>query len=364
MRRKDSWNLEIGILFLLFIAIPLASAEINFNYPAQAEYGKTFSVSLELVNLSGIYDVKIDMLNSSNSRISSILNNGEYKSTYYYIIGAINTSTSNSSEFSMNITEKYSGVATINITLRKGSSTSKFGPYSIDIVYNLIQINDTNTTESQDNQTNPENQTDISNQTSEIPDENNSEQSELSGYNYSIIEYPSELAENFIVKIKIINNEDTTKFSAWSYVYSGSICYSIDGRESNKIITEIAKAEKKIIELNNQVNLSKIDLNKTYRLKVKILREGLKTEKEFTYELSIPKSLAASEEKTSNSITSDSEISGENPDEIPESATNEKPSEQIRTMSYESKSMSAARIAVYIFASLMTLFSIYLIIKK
>lgn len=343
MRRKNSRCLEIALI--LFFLIPLARAEINFNYPQSAEYGKVFSVSLETVNLSGTYDVKIDALNSSNDRVMRILNSsGQWQSTIRYVNNAINTSVSNSSEFSMNMTEKYNGSAIINITLRYGPSSNykyfKFGPYNILAIYSPIS--------SQKNITNATNTT--------IQDNSTIQTEQLSGYNYTIIELPSDLAEDFIVKLKITNNENTTNFEAWSYVYSGSVCYSDGGRESNKINVTLEKFSSKVIELQNKINFSDIDQNKSYKLKIKILREGLKTAREFTYDLAIPAGLIKPAEE--NVAVEAPENSDEESAPVPQS------SEEVTIKTYESESMPVGKIAVYIFAGLMTLFSIYLIAKK
>ncbi len=122
--------------FLIIALIPPVSAgneSINFNHPSSASCGEKFSVSIDLAGFSeGSYDIKIDLLNSDGTRIAQILNNGAWKSTYYYIDSAINSS-SPSGTFDMNITKEYSGTASINVTLRKGSSLYKFGGYSIDV---------------------------------------------------------------------------------------------------------------------------------------------------------------------------------------------------------------------------------------
>lgn len=137
LSRKNCWCLEVVILIAIFsISVNAENENIVFSYPSAANYGETFSVDLKLINFSiDSYDVKIDLLNSSNSRIAKILNNGEWKSTYYYINQAINNSITNQSLFSLNITSIYNGAAIINITLKSGKSW-KFGPYNLDVVYN------------------------------------------------------------------------------------------------------------------------------------------------------------------------------------------------------------------------------------
>lgn len=121
-------------IFLALTSQVCASGEsIDFEYPSEVTSWQKFSVSLELINFSsGVYDVKIDILNSSGGRISEIFNGAEWRSTFYYVVGAIDGNESNSESFDMNITKDYSGVATINVTIRSGS-TYKFGPYSFEV---------------------------------------------------------------------------------------------------------------------------------------------------------------------------------------------------------------------------------------
>ena len=349
MRRKNSWCLEIIFFFLI---IPLSSANsINFQYPGTVNYGNVFTVSLETINFSsGSYDVKIDIMNES-SRIAQILNNGEWKSTYYYVYSAINTSVTNSSEFSMNITEKYNGSASINITLKKGSSSFKFG-YNLNVSF-------------QNQEQNPKN---ITNETDAGQDNSSNTQNlpAASGYNYSIIEVPLTLRENFTVKVKITNNEDEQSFELWSYVYSGSICYSFGGREYNKILVTVPGKSSETFNLENQLDMNALDENKTYKLKIKILRQGLKTPKEFTYNLSSED--FAFPGKIENNETNASEIQDESENKETISTTEStgnaiQPDSQLNYKNYESKSIKINNNAVYVFAGLMALLSIYLILK-
>ena len=334
--------------------IPLAGAsEIIFNYPPSAEYSRAFDVSVEIVNFSsGVYDVKIDILNSS-TRIAKILNNKEWKSTYYYVIGAINTSASNSSQFSMNITEKYNGDAAINISIRKGSSTFK-SSYNLSVSFSETIIPENPTNETSEN--------DTSQEEPEAP----AEPAELnttalcSGYNYSIIDAPAELMENFTVKVKIENCENETDFELWSYVYSASQCYSIGGREANNISVTISKGGSKIIELNNQINLSEIESGKNYSLKIKILRQGLKTPKEFTFQLA--GNLPVQPENETREDNAIEESVAESSPVQPKSIAEDKSAENVRQI--ESKSEKINDTAVYIFAGILMALSIYLIIRK
>lgn len=138
---KKPWFLTLAILLIL----PMVSASgenISFSYPSSANYGEEWSASVELISFSeNVYDVKIDVWNST-TRISEMNNNGNWKSTNYYFIGAINTSVENLGSFDLNITKIYDGGATINVTLRKngGSTLYKFGPYPLTVSYEIPEV--------------------------------------------------------------------------------------------------------------------------------------------------------------------------------------------------------------------------------
>lgn len=167
-RGQKSGFIALLIVFvLIMLTLPLASASdenLSFNYPSNVNFSQRFAASVEIMNFSsGLYDVKIDVLNSTGSRIADIYNGTAWKSTIYYILGAINTSVANSSSLDLNITDYYNGTASINVTIRVNgeSATYKFGPYSltvsIPLIQNLTQQNQTN--QSYQNQTNQTNQT-------------------------------------------------------------------------------------------------------------------------------------------------------------------------------------------------------------
>jgi len=134
--KKYCWSLGIIFIFSLNLVCAI-NEEIVFDYPINVNYGENFSVNLTLINFSlDVYDVKIEIFNSSNDRLSQIYDNGTWKSTYYYLNDIINTSTTNSSLIMLNITSKYNGTAVANITLRDSSPTQyKFSGYYININY-------------------------------------------------------------------------------------------------------------------------------------------------------------------------------------------------------------------------------------
>lgn len=128
LQKRYSWCLALAL-------IPLVFGE-TLNFPNSVICGQNFSVYLE-TNLTGVFDVKIDIFNSSGSRISRIFNGEEWQSTFNYLNSAINTSVSNSSWFSINITEIFNGTSNINVTLRQDSKLYK-SSYWLNVSYLII----------------------------------------------------------------------------------------------------------------------------------------------------------------------------------------------------------------------------------
>ncbi len=121
------------LVFALFFNISfIAAGEIDLNYDGEVEVGEEFVLELSISNFSeGIYDVKIDILADGN-RIAKILNDGQWKSTYYYVLNAIENN--DTQEFSLRIDE-YIGEAEIEIRIRDDFGSSElFTGYSIQIV--------------------------------------------------------------------------------------------------------------------------------------------------------------------------------------------------------------------------------------
>jgi len=123
---------QILILLCIFLIGFVNASNISIDYPDNVNYGEEFSVDVELIGYEGIYDVKIDILNSTGDRLSEIDNNGEWRSTHYYVEDAIDTSSSNISSFSLNITQKYEGEANINVKIRD-TSIDSYEDYLINI---------------------------------------------------------------------------------------------------------------------------------------------------------------------------------------------------------------------------------------
>ncbi len=154
---KDLHSSSIRILILFLIAISLVSFVTNFvkaesvnvEYPGEVRYNEEFDVVLTLNEFDeGIYDVKIDI--SSDKRLSKILNGNSWKSTFSYIIGAINLKESDSKTFKLKIIEDFDGEANLEVKIRKEKKVYTFSNYTIIITgksleNNISQDNDMNT---------------------------------------------------------------------------------------------------------------------------------------------------------------------------------------------------------------------------
>ncbi|MEK6863094.1 MAG: hypothetical protein AABW53_00135 [Nanoarchaeota archaeon] len=103
-----------------------------------------------------------------------------------------------------------------------------------------------------------------------------------------IIGLPAEIdaGETFRLKVQFINNQDA-EFTAWSYLYRGSKCYSCfsEGRDENQISFPVNKGETKMVEM-----LVTADQDLTagdYNLMVKYKKDSQKTEKSISQKISV-----------------------------------------------------------------------------
>lgn len=118
------------LLVLLLLAIPgILAQNISVNYPSEVALNEEFTFSINLIDFdSGTYDVKIDLI-SAGERIAQIQNDGNWKSTYYYINGAIDEV--EIGNFRLRVLEDFEN-ADIEIKIRDASgSSSSFSGYSI-----------------------------------------------------------------------------------------------------------------------------------------------------------------------------------------------------------------------------------------
>ena len=153
-----------GLVVLWFVCLVLlisiiSAQNISVDYDSEVFVGQAFSFKINISNFEeDLYDVKIE-ITANGARVARILNNEQWKSTFYYVIDAI--SPGQEEEFFLNITE-YIGTADILVRLRDPSGSSvSFEGYEITSVEQEIP---------QENITNQTNLTD-NNQTGEPPDE-------------------------------------------------------------------------------------------------------------------------------------------------------------------------------------------------
>lgn len=159
------------------------------------------------------------------------------------------------------------------------------------------------------------------------------------------------LNQDFQVKVKITNNgQEPKSFNVWSYVYNGPKCYSCvnDDREENKESITVESGNSEEIELQDIVDEAEPS---TYKLKIKVLQQDLKTPKEFTYNITL--------EGNNNQPATTNTKSGQQAQQ-----QTQQYNYPVTGMTVESESLSLVKIAPYIFASLCLLLLIYLIIKK
>ena len=141
MRKEYLFFILFCFAIILNLGFISSAKNISVVYPNNISSGQIFYFNTTLLNFSeGIYDIKIDFINSSSDRISEMYNGSTWRSTNYYFYNATNTSSTNSSSFLMNITSNYNGTANISINVRKSGSTSYdvFQGYTINITPQII----------------------------------------------------------------------------------------------------------------------------------------------------------------------------------------------------------------------------------
>lgn len=124
---KKSLLFYISIFTSLFYISSVSAQNITVSYPTSVLINQEFSFRVLLSNFEqGIYDIKIDVL-GEGTRVAKILNNGLWKSTYYYINNAI--SSNEEKEFKLRI-DNYVGTSNIEIKIRKSGTTNVIGTFS------------------------------------------------------------------------------------------------------------------------------------------------------------------------------------------------------------------------------------------
>ncbi len=105
----------------------------------------------------------------------------------------------------------------------------------------------------------------------------------ITGFNYEMLSMPAEIRNNeeFFSEV-LISSGRATNFTIWSYVYRGSRCYSGE-REENKQHAFVDANSNVTVTLANTAVAPPGD----YLFKVKILQEGLRTEREITESITV-----------------------------------------------------------------------------
>jgi hypothetical protein len=150
MKKRVIWIIALIIIGSAY------SQEINLNYPKSIDVNQEFNIGLELSSFKeGVYDVKIEILNGEKN-IAKRLWNGEWKSTYYWMIGAIDTSKSEKGTFLFKITENYAGGAEIKVKIRSNNSNKEFSVYTIQVISSQQSQNNNSKQEVNNEESNPQ----------------------------------------------------------------------------------------------------------------------------------------------------------------------------------------------------------------
>jgi len=154
------------------------------------------------------------------------------------------------------------------------------------------------------------------------------------------------LNKEFKIGVRIESKaKQEQEFLVWSYVYWGPRCYSCSNneRESNAKLVVVPADSSVEVELENIVLEESKAEPGDYKLKIKILPQGLKTPKEFTYNITL-KALEAFEEYEYKDLSV---------------------GQPLATYSVlETETKSLLKIMPYILVSIALLIAIYLIITK
>ena len=185
---------------------------------------------------------------------------------------------------------------------------------------------------------------------------------------YQVLEFPRTLysGEVYSVKVQLLGDADEHDFKVWSYLYKGNKCVSCFGgnRESNLIDFKLKEDEVKQIEMLIKVD-EEVSMGE-YRLKVKLNKDGLKTNRELMKSVYIkPKD----KKKVINQSTSLFGISELNDKSVNERTSVDSRKEKIihelpGIVVYESSSQKANNLIPYLLVGVFGLLSVLLGWKK
>jgi len=122
------------IILILLLSINFVLAEdIEFNYPENVIVGEEFEVEITLLNFSeDIYDVKFEIKDGSEN-IAERFWEDVWKSTFFWMNDAIDTSEKDNEKFRLNINKDYEGLKDIIVKIRDSSNNVKDFLYEINI---------------------------------------------------------------------------------------------------------------------------------------------------------------------------------------------------------------------------------------
>jgi len=208
--------MKILRLILLILLISFVSAQsIEVDYPKEVYVNEEFSFKIILSDFdSGTYDVKIDIF-GEETRVSRILDNNDWKSTFYYVNNAI--SANEEKEFVLKI-ENYVGPAYIEIKIRKSKTTivKTFSDYSLE----SIQKTDSS-------QESTENTGELESGASNISEENVEASGSLDRLNSATGEVIGNEIVPIILNPKNIKSEENSEKLKRNYPLYGLIAFSI-----------------------------------------------------------------------------------------------------------------------------------------
>jgi hypothetical protein len=125
---------EILSLVLISMLFSVSAQEISLDYPKLAVAGEEFNVGLTLTGFKdNIYDIKIEILDGDKN-IAKRYQDGEWKSTYYWMNKAIELPDTKEGTFLLKVSDEYSGEADIKVKVRSGKSSKEFTGYKINII--------------------------------------------------------------------------------------------------------------------------------------------------------------------------------------------------------------------------------------
>jgi hypothetical protein len=152
--------LLLGLLTISSISF-VSAKNISLSYPEEISVGEKFSIKISLVDFEeDTYDLKIEVMDENGKRLSKVLNNDVWRSTYYYVNDIIKPGKEEELKFMVSDYEGYAEI-TVKIKDSKGDSVT-FAGYTIHVIKGTTSNEEiVNTTkETTKIETNTETQTD------------------------------------------------------------------------------------------------------------------------------------------------------------------------------------------------------------